>query len=401
MPVTQGFDRGGTPTPSGNIVQSGNIFSLNTFEEYADSPEIERAEQCTVQHRLKTTWANAQTAIQGLGRGTVVNDSAGNTYRILSSKIQSEKGGLATISITSESISFDSPPDEFQIVPVELGVDIMKHPRYNWALLPLENDTSTYAQLLVPGNQPINITYNDVKQSVIRMIQTYRDSPYLASGDNVNGYVQSSIIHSLKNGGEQITTSFKNPNFTKEQKEVKPDGKNNIWVAGTPLPTFNCRYFTVNVSIGSGSSDPVKIAIAAALEIISKLWRGEDTPPITGYELTWSQYYFAPVTLNPGNYIESPLGNVPAYFMNTGAGNTGPNIFSQLTSINPQSFSVNGLYGGTLSFSCLRKPDEIDYQRTWFKVTRKWLCSPVGHWDSDLLTTKNRPQNAGDYHGVV
>jgi hypothetical protein len=401
MPVTNGFDRGGTVSPSGSIVQSGNIFSIGTFEEYPDSPEIERAEQCTVQHRLKTTWANAQTAIQSLGRGTIVHDSAGNTYRILSSKIQSEKGGLATISITSESISFDSPPDEFQIVPVELGVDIMKHPRYNWALLPWTNDTSTYTNLPIGGGGSVTISYNDVKQSVIRMIQTYRDSPYLASGDNVNSYVQSSIIQTLKNGGQQVTTTFKNPNFSTSAKEVQPDGKNNLWVSGTPLPTVNCRFFAVNVPIGGGSSDPVKIAIAAALEIISKLWRGEDTPPITGYELTWSQYYFAPVALNPGNYIESPLGIVPAYFMNTGAGNTGPNIFNQLTSINPQSFSVNGLYGGSLAFSCLRKPDEIDYQRTWFKVTRKWLCSPIGHWDSDLLTTNNRPQNAGDYHGVV
>ena len=400
MPVTNGFDRGGTPTPGGSIVQSGNIFSLNTFEEYADSPEIERAEQCTVQHRLKTTWANAQTAIQGLGRGTVVQDSGGNTYRILSSKIQSEKGGLATISVTSESISFDSPPDEFQIVPVELGVDILKHPRYNWALLPWTNDTSTYINLPIGGGGSVTISYNDVKQSVIRMIQTYRDSPYLASGDNVNSYVQSSIIHTLKDGGQQVTTTFKNPNFSTSAKEVQPDGKNNLWVSGTPLPTVNCRFFAVNVPIGGGSSDPVKIAIAAALEIISKLWRGEDTPPITGYELTWSQYYFAPTYLNPGNYVENPVGIVPYYFMSPNQIG-GATIFDELTGWNPQCFATNGIKFGPLSLSCLRKPDEIDYQRTWFKVTRKWLCSPIGHWDQDLLTGNNRPQNAGDYHGVV
>jgi hypothetical protein len=412
--------KAGKATPSTSIDFSGDAATVaNAVEEYADSPEIERAEQGTAQHRFTMLWQSALNYIQVLGRGTFITDGFGNRWRILSSKIQALRGGMASLSVTSESLSFDSPPDEFQCVPVELGVDIMKHPRYNWALIPWANDQSAYITypFTAPGKPIasgyITINFNDIKQSIIRMIQTYRDTPYFASGDNINGYVQTNILHCLKKNDKNlfyVTTSFHNPNFDPGAKEITPSGTNNLWdrTSGTALPGINCRTFCTNVNVdATDASHPVNIALAAAYEILSKLWRGEDTPPVTGYEITWSQYYFAPTYLNPGNFVENPIGIIPAYF--TDPTQTGTHtIFDYLTYWNPQSFAQNGQLGGILDLSCLRKPDEVDYQRTWFKVTRKWLCSPVGHWDTDLNrggtgkdSTSNRPQIASDFNQVI
>ena len=397
LPAQEQFSAGtaGTPTPSGHLLVYGG--GNDRIEEYPDSPEIERAEQATFMHRLKcASWNTAVNFISALGRGTFLTDSYGETWRVLSSKIQSQRGGTADISVTAESISFDSPPDEFSIVPVELNIDIMKHPRYAWALLPYEGADSTYVTI-GDTNQPIYLS--DVKQSVVRMIQTYRDAPYLASGDNINGYIQNSIIQTVKGGTAYVTTSFRNTAFVSSVKEQTPKNGNNYWNGNAAdRPSKNFRYFITNVPVNlSNASDPVTIAIAAAKEIIGKLWRGQDTPPVTGYELTWSQYYFAPVYMNPGNYIESPLGIVPDYFV-APTQDASSSIFDLFTSWNPQCFAQSGIYGSALSFSALRKPDEVEYQRTWFKVTRKWLISMYGHWDYDLLTQNNRPQTAAGFN---
>ena len=48
---------------------------------------------------------------------------------------------------------------------------------------------------------------------------------------------------------------------------------------------------------------------------------------------------------------------------------------------NPQCYSLTGAYGGGNYVSWRREADEIDYERTWFKVQRSWVGSPVGFWD--------------------
>lgn len=411
----------GTPSSAGAITPSGNAATVNNaVEEDFDSPEIERAEQGTAQHRFKMLWNTAINYITVLGRGTFITDGFGNRWRILSSKIQSLKGGMASLSVTSESLSFDSPPDEYQCVPVELNVDIMKHPRYNWALLPWAYDQSTFLTITLTdsaGAHPtaVKLTINDVKQSIIRMIQIYRDTPYLASADNINSYVKNNIVRQLDGSNVNnpqyfITTSFVVPTaFFDASKAVSDPSKVSNKVTGSDsayqMPTGNFRIATIDIDVTSVTADkapshPIAIAKAAAYEILSKIWRGEDTPPVTAYEMTLSQYYFAPTYLNPGNYVENPIGIVPDYF--TDPTQTGKHtIFDEVTLINPQCFATSGISGTAYQFSCLRKPDEVDYQRTWFKVTRKWLCSPVGHWDQDLNTQENRPQLATDYHGVI
>jgi len=383
----------GTASPATSITKSGNAATVaNAVEEDFDSPEIERAEQATAQHRFKTLYQSALNYLQVLGRGTFITDGFGNRWRILSSKMQALKGGMASLSVTSESISFDSPPDEFQCVPVELGVDIMKHPRYSWALLPYVSDQSSH---ITVGNT--DVYYTQIKESIVKMIQSYKDSPTYPGASTWIGTVQGMVLAQIKNG--KVDVNVPNPNFTtpadsstKIPDPVYWDGQTST-LTGKP----NCQYFTVSVPVNLASaSDPIVIALAAAKEMLYKIWRGEDTPPVTGYEITWSQYYFAPVFLNPGNYVENPIGIIPAYF--TDPTQTGTHtIFDYLTYWNPQSFAQNGQFGGQLDMSCLRKPDEVDYQRTWFKITSKWICSPVGHWDEDLLTRNNRPIVSTDY----
>lgn len=115
---------------------------MSTIEEFPDSPVIERAEQATIQHKFNMSWANAVTYIRFTGRGTILTDSSGNTTRVLSCKMQPAKGGYATLEVTAEGINFDNPPDEFQLSPESLGIHIIKHPRYIYALVNQPGDSS-------------------------------------------------------------------------------------------------------------------------------------------------------------------------------------------------------------------------------------------------------------------
>ncbi|WP_155459429.1 hypothetical protein, partial [Streptococcus pneumoniae] len=64
-----------------------------------------------------------------------MEDSYGFLYKVLSARAQRSKGEQGTLTLVLEAASFDSPPDEFNIVPVELGLNIIKHPRYFHAFL--------------------------------------------------------------------------------------------------------------------------------------------------------------------------------------------------------------------------------------------------------------------------
>jgi len=379
----------GTPNPYGGLLTFGENGQV---EEEVDSPEIERAEQATFQHRLKASWATCVNLITFLGRGTFLKDSFGNTWRVLSSKIQSARGGRGTLSITAESISFDNPPDDFQMIPVELGIDILKHPRYSWALSPTAGDAGTR---FVVGDTTVYLS--DIKESIIRMIQTYTDSPVFPSAQYVNGLVQSSILSQISN--KKIQIHYPNNSYDPSKKAADPatwDGLN------AHKPTVNCQYFLIPITVDASSSNAINIAISAAKEVISKLWRQEDTPYVVGFQVTWTQYFFAPVYLNPGGYQENPWGIVPAYFLSPSQDGSN-SIFDNIAYINPQCYSSDRTTGGALQISWLRKSDEIEYQRTWFKVTHTWIGSPIGHWDNDLFKGfgQNGPQNANWFNVPV
>ena len=75
-------------------------------------------------------------------------------------------------------------------------------------------------------------------------------------------------------------------------------------------------------------------------------------------------------------------------------------IFDNLSEYNPQCYSSTGVNGGPVVLSWLRKSDRQVYERTWFKITRHWIGSPVGFWDSDLYTSGNRPDGVSVLYDV-
>ena len=186
----------GTYTPPNNLTCSyqnpitgasvtGPIF-YQPINELPDSPEVEIAEQCTTTKRFDCPYSFAQSLIPLMPRGTLLVDLEGNITRILSVRIQRQRSLRCILTITTESVSFDTPPDEFSIAPVELGINIMKHPRYFSALYPNPNyDTLIEMQ---------------VKQSIIRAIQTYQDSPFFPSADLLNGLIQNQIYSNFAGG---------------------------------------------------------------------------------------------------------------------------------------------------------------------------------------------------------
>lgn len=363
--ITHGFDRGdglagrlGTPTPEGAIlVQSANGATTVpeiAIEEYPDSPEIERAEQATITHRFRMSWEECLSRINFLGRGNTYQDSYGNLYLVLSAKIQHEEGGTGTLTVVSEAKSFDSPPDDFSIVPVELGINIIKHPRYFYAFLGEGYGSVTEQQ----------------NQMVIRLLQDYFE--------NTSAVYRDAII--------KLLDASKGANAGNGTQPPEPTGVNTV--AG----------FYPATALVAGTD----MAKRAAAEIVMKYWRGEETPYIVGWQITWSQYYFRPPYMNAGGIMENPITEavpqLPEYFYSAAFPPDGNDtILDFVAWWNPQSYSDDGTSNGDLSISWLRKADEVEFQRTWFKITRTWIGSPVGFWDYQLYTQNNRPSSPDDY----
>lgn len=381
----------GTPTPNSVITQSSGANGLPTndygVEEEPDSPELERAEQATITKRFNCSWENATTYVQGLGRGTILEDSFGNVIRILSSRIQRKRSNNATVTIVSEGLSFDTPPDEFGCSPVDLGINIVKDPRYFIALNPLPSDSAVV---------------QSGKQMIIRAIQTYQDSPFFPTPSNIAALTGSvhDLITSLLKGGS-FTYNVPNSTFdsTQPATPIPPVG---VTVSSTTYP--NPPYFTVAYDPTTAAGADVtelNYALAAAMEIISKLWKQEDNPYLVGFKIVWSVYYYRPPLLSPGGYVQDPITGtgadnpgLPDFFYSTASPpNTSDTIFDGMASFNPQCYSSDGTSGGFTAISWLREADDIQYERTWFKITRSWVGSAIGNWDLQLYNQNNRPVN--------
>lgn len=400
-------DNLGTANAPGQlIIQGPDGADDYVLQESPTSPEFERAEQGTVTKTFTDIpWLDSCTYMRGLGRGTIQVDSEGLIFRILSSKQNRLPGNKASISIVSESLSFDTPPDEFQIVPVELGVDILRHPRYRLALDPTIADASN--SVTVPGDyMDAEVSISTIKQAIIRAIQTYRDSPIFPSADNINGLFQNNVVLSFNS--QTVSCLWPNPNYSPTSQD-QPDPV--FWDGSIAnFPQANAKYFIVNIPV---DTPEIQFSLAAAKEIILKIWRTEDTPLLTGYELAWSAYYPVPQEMNPGSYIEDPMTQaspaLPDYFWSTNhplnwfppregkpttqgvGGEIG--MFHDLYKINPQCYDDGS---GATNISWLRKSDEVEFNRCWFKITRKWLGAPIGNWDGDLYSRSPRP-NIGNY----
>lgn len=373
--LPSGFDRAdgldgriGTATPAGAIeadTADGTVeVSEIPIQELPDSPTIERAEQATLTHRYQMSWEEALTRIAFLGRGVIREDSSGNLTKMLSASIQHERGGTATLTTVDEGMSFDNPPDQFQITPIELGVNIIKHPRYFYAFL---------------GDGPGSET-ELVNQMVVRMLQNYFENPSSAYRDALQRLIKASIGNQGTSGASATVGSVPPP----YAEETDADGA----IVGSFI----------------GLLQGTDLAKYAALEIIQKYWRGIDTPYIVGYQITHSTFYFMPQYLNPGGYIENPITEavpeLPAYFWSPVWPPDGRTIFDALGYINPQCYSTTGAPGGAVNISWMRKADEYDYERTWFKVTRTWIGSAIGFWDTELYSASNRPTTVAEFLAI-
>lgn len=341
------FDRGdglvgrlGVATPAGTIrVQtSGGGTTVNDAKmaEMPDSPQIERAEQCTVVKRFKGGYNDALTRIAGLYRGLVRVDSLGNVSQLLSTKLEREGAGMATLTTVEESKSFDPPPEEFFIDTVELNVPITRNPRYLNAFL----GANSAEELL--------------NQQVLRQLELYFENPTLPTRNGVVTALEASKGH--------------------------PSDPDNF-VTGTDMAKY------------------------AALEIIQKYWRGTETPYLPGVMVTWSQYGWLPWNLNFGAYIENPMTTavpqLPDYFFSTVyPPDPAITIFDDVAKRNPQYYSTDGTATGALNISWLRKADRMERARTWYRIDRTWIGSPLGYWDPELYSAGNRPSVVTDYKAI-
>jgi hypothetical protein len=363
----------GDATPAGalTIDSPDGLNTGITINEREDSPTLERAEQATFTRKLNMSWAEALTRIQYYGRGTPLVDLDGNNSVVISATIQHLKGEAATLETVSVSTDYDPPPDKLEIVPVELGINILKYPRYFYAFNPTADQDDDYED---------NIVRN---QSVIRWLQNYFENPtpqyrealitqlYFSKG--LPGTVSGQIA--LPNSDLYIDTT--------DNSNVSGPGPDIITVTPTPGTDF---------------------AKAAAMEIAQKYWKNEETPYIVGYQLTWTSFYFLPQMLNPGGYTENPITEstpqLPDYLTNPDPDGTldlPSDIFQWLAEYNPQCFSADGTPDGGVVLSCLRKADQQEYNLPLYKVDRTWLIAALGFWDAEFYNKQNRPAGAADY----
>jgi hypothetical protein len=384
------------------------------INELPDSPTIERAEQGTVTHKYTMSYTEALNRCNIYGRGQMVVDEADNYWRVLSSTVQYVRGDSAILTIVAESISFDVPPDEFQIQPVKLNIDITKHPRYYFALTPTAQIPTPWPSWLKADTD----TQQAAKQAILRVIQAYRDTPWMPQTDTTKSLIgiYHDDIQAMLSGGKFIW-SVPNPNYEPQFTATLPPqvGETFDWDDGTLAfypqkatasgqdnPRFYYKYTNTTETDPGGK---IQLALAAAQEIINKLWRMEDSPLVNGVEITWSSYYFRPPWLNLGSYLENPIDNktgVPDYFWSTTWPPNGAyTIFDNLAAYAPQIYSLSGTSDGLVTISWLRDADTIEYQRTWFRVTRKWLGAPIGSWDKDIYSSNNRPRSPDEYNVLI
>lgn len=423
----------GTPLPTADA-QVWTPYGLNHpfVEELDGSPRAERAEQCTCEHRLKMDKASAIFYFTQMPRGLVVTDTGANIWRVLSCEYERTNDLYTTFHYVMESLSFDSPPDDFSNESVSLDVNIIKHPRYWRFLCPYQSDSES----LLTVND-IQVSIAEIKEAIIRMVQNYIESPFYPSQAQTNSLIQLNIINAIQSGTFQL--HYNNAAFNPAIAIVDPvvwDGKND------DIPTENCAYFLIPVTAQTYIDDdpetgPIHLALAASQELISKLWRQEDTPYLVGRRLRWRQYFFAPVYLNPGGYLENPMLWIPSYFTNplvnfgtlplpprgdpnsigqltdpsvtgqdpganadTGIASLGATILDWMILYNPQSYSSDGTTNGTLTISSLRLSDDVVYERTWEAVDHIWDVAPIGKWDNQIYLELGQagPQVASDFN---
>lgn len=121
----------------------------------------------------------------------------------------------------------------------------------------------------------------------------------------------------------------------------------------------------------------------AAQELLFKKQKGEDTFYLSGFKITYSQYFWAPQDINPGGFFQDPFSVIPSYYWTD---TDGLNIFAQP----PNGYNAN-MYPNTTpdlseapyGLSWLRQTDTLELNRTWWKFNMTWIGAPLGIWDNE------------------
>lgn len=320
-----GYDRAdgsnvlGTTTPAAAYIIDPSPFYI---EEDANSPQIERAEQITVQHNLKCDPLTGQTFISGLARGTLRQDTSGNFWRILSSNLLREKGDVCRLVYTEEGIGQDTPPDECSFDIVEFNPPLEQHPRYS---------TDAF------GIGTTLLRYN------LNSLGDVDDPAELTGPQIIQLAKQAANAASLNNSTENL--------------------------------------LQINVD---NVTDPIILGLAE--ELTQKFFKWINTFYFAGIRVTWSQFYWFPQPHNPGGIIEDPVdkGGLPPFFWSDDGTPTGNNVLEHLIhTLNPTLFPVVDSLTGRY-FSWIRQADQHQFLRSLVKVTRTWIGGPGGKWDTDL-----------------
>lgn len=376
--------RMGTATVAGQVIsQYAGPDTLKNeadmpIEEEADSPVWENGEQITVTHRFHGGWNNISTMLGFLHRGMIRMDiSNGYYYKLVSATGQHKDAGHGTLQTVEECMSGDTPPDRFEIVPVDLGLSIMKHPRYFNSFV---------------GNAKIPAT--------------------LAAGDTVGGYgsvteqTNQMVIRLLQDYFENTTAAYRDALVN-----MLISSLGSVAGAGTVQPPKGAMNGdTWNWTDVGAKVMGTDMAKAAAIEIVQKYWRGEENPVLVGFNLSWTEYFWTPFPLNPGGYIEHPVkdpdtgvaGPLPAFLWDVkfppSESDAGLfDIFVLMCFRNPQCYSDNGRATGTTRISWRREADREVRERTFFGVEHRWVGSPVGHWDEQLYSKHAAPSRYENY----
>lgn len=340
----------GTPTPDNTIAQqiaTAYAGEGTFFEEDGNSPVIDLGEQGTVRHVFWCDWDGGEdgpdtgggtgTAISSLQsgliqRGAYFQDSYGNVSRILNSTVERFKGGIARMTIVSESSSFGLPPDEFDIDVVELNPDILKHPRYN--LGQYDDEFS---------DDPADIDWlSDQQKGAIRFVL---QAPSL--------YAAQSQIQGIFTG-QQVAPGGSISWSTEEQQMA--------WEVITKFYRGEESFYLAAFAVTYTSYYPY--------------------PQSGDFQLC------------PGGYIEDPTNadsgpSIPYDFWSidgTDDNSDENNILQAVDSAQVGSLWENGV-------TYLRKADRLHFDRNFWKITQTWIGAPTGpdngdnsyiFWDPDL-----------------
>src|ERR1019366_7370035 len=147
------------------------------IEEEPDSPVLENAEQQTITHRFNGGINNILTEHDMLHRGIIRTDSQGYFHKLLSAVAQYKDAHQGTLQTVDEVMSGDTPPDTIEIVPVDLALSIIKHPRYFYSFLGDGLGSATEKQ----------------NQMVIRMLQNYFENTTAPFRDAIHAMFKASL----------------------------------------------------------------------------------------------------------------------------------------------------------------------------------------------------------------